>query len=301
MKKTLIISSLLLILIVLMTSASAADNTTTLTQQNDEIITIENEQINEIEDCLAGIDTNFGLEQNFTSESQTLSPKNTDSQSKKLETNFKNNILTATNTDDLLTADRHVSGNTFADIQAAITNANPGDNIFLDGKTYYCTSELNYVHVEINKTLNIYGGSNVNDIWQATLDAQQYYRSIWITENDVILNNIKFINGKMNLAGGCALCVYGNNTKINNCTFTNNQATQTGGGALSVYGSKCMIFNSEFINNNATTNGGAIYWTGANGTVDKCQFTGNNATNDGDAIRWLGDNGNVNNCNLYTY
>ena len=121
MKKTLIISSLRLILIVLMTAVSAADNTTTLTQQNDEIITIENRQINEINDCSAGTDTNSGLEQNFTSESQTLSPKNTDSQSKKLETNFKNNILTATNTNDLLTAkDIHVSGNTFADIQTAI-------------------------------------------------------------------------------------------------------------------------------------------------------------------------------------
>ena len=46
-----------------MTAVSAVDNTTTLTQQNDEIITIENRQINEINDSSAGIDTNSGLEQ----------------------------------------------------------------------------------------------------------------------------------------------------------------------------------------------------------------------------------------------
>ena len=208
-----------------MTAVSAADNTTTLTQQNDEIITIENRQINEINDCSAGTDTNSGLEQNFTSESQTLSPKNTDSQSKKLETNFKNNILTATNTDDLLTDNRQVTGSTFADIQNAINSASPGDNIYLMGRTYTGSG----TEISINKQVNIYGGSPTNPNIQATLNAKGLSGIFTIIATNVLINNVEFINGNAGTQNGGAIFFARNNNGlssdncfVNGCTFINN-------------------------------------------------------------------------------
>ena len=297
MKKTLIISSLRLILIVLMTAVSAADNTTTLTQQNDEIITIENRQINEINDCSAGTDTNSGLEQNFTSESQTLSPKNTDSQSKKLETNFKNNILTATNTDDLLTANVYVSGNTFADIQTAINNAQPGDNIFLDGKTYTGSG----TQININKTVKIYGGSSITDTQMATLDSKKYEQTIFYINkiNNVVIENINFKNLGNNPTRTfkCINTQYSNHTNIINCSFSDCIITNFG----VVWYEGCMdanVIGCNFTNIKASSGIGGILSRGSNGLIDNCRFVNCSATY-ASSIEILNNRGglqNITNC-----
>ena len=320
MKKTLIISSLLLILIVLMTAVSAADNTTTLTQENDEIITIENGQINEINDSSAGIDTNSGLEQNFTSESETLSPKNTDSQSKNLKTNFKNNILTATNTDDLLTDNRQVTGSTFADIRNAINSASPGDNIYLMGRTYTGSGTA----INVNKQVNIYGGSPTNPNLQAILNANELSRMFTITATNVLINNVKFTNGKANGTGnnanGGAILWTGAYGTVDKCGFTNNKATRGGAiywsgangtikdsnftnnkanrmGALTVNGDNCIIEKVNIINNHAQLNSEAIQIVRTNNTLNYDNFINNSAGVDG-ALGFVCITSSINNCNF---
>lgn len=177
---------------------------------------IENTEINEIEDCSAGSNIDSGLEQNFTSESQTLSPKNTDSQSKNMKTNFKN-LLTATNTDDLLTANRQVTGSTFADIQNAINSASAGDNIYLMGRTYAGSGTL----ITVDKKVNIYGGSPTNPNLQSTLNANELSRMLSITATNVSVKGITFTNVKAsgtgnNANGGATLRTYGT---VNKCQF----------------------------------------------------------------------------------
>ncbi len=53
--------------------------------------------------------------------------------------------------------------------------------------------------------------------------------------------------------------------------------------------------NIKFINGNATDKGGAIYWYGANGTINNSIFTNNKAKQSGGAIYWQGANGTINN------
>lgn len=55
----------------------------------------------------------------------------------KLENSQENEILEANSDDnDVLSAERTVTGNTFKDIQNAIDKANPGDSIKLNGEYY---------------------------------------------------------------------------------------------------------------------------------------------------------------------
>ena len=87
---------------------------------------------------------------------------------------------------------------------------------------------------------------------------------------------------------------------MDKCQFTENNATRDG-GAIYWTGANGTVNDCQFTNNNATESGGAIYWTGANGTVNDCQFTGNNATSNGGAIymtRVNNANVAVNNCNF---
>ena len=196
MKKSLIISFILLISVVLMTAVSAADNTGALSQENNEIIAIENTQINEIENSTAGTDTSFGQEQSFTSESNMVSPKSTDSQSKNVKkTNFKNDILTATN-QDLLT-DVTLNGGSFEDIQSAINTANVGDTIYLNGGTYTGSG----AQITVNKQINIYGGTQDDLNLPATLNAQESSRIFKITAPNVNISSIIFTNGKEDNGG----------------------------------------------------------------------------------------------------
>ncbi len=53
--------------------------------------------------------------------------------------------------------------------------------------------------------------------------------------------------------------------------------------------------NIKFINGNATDSGGAIYWYGANGTINNSSFVNNKAKQSGGAIYWQGANGTINN------
>ena len=224
---------------------------------------------------------------------QTLSPKNTDSQSKKLKTNFKNNILTATNTDDLLTANNiHViNGNTFDDIQKAIDRANPGDNIFLDGKTYTGSG----TQIQINKQINIYGGSSITDTQMAILDGKNLSRIMrngggatqdYDAVNGSSFNYIKFINGNYSAYGhGAALDINGHNNTVNNCIFENSTCTSYYGGAMRIWGQNVTIKNSKFVNNKANIGGGAINCIGRNGTILNCTFINNTATSGG--ALWL--------------
>ncbi|MBQ2831439.1 right-handed parallel beta-helix repeat-containing protein [Methanobrevibacter sp.] len=182
--------------------------------------------------------------------------------------------------------DTSVGGDTFADIQTAISSAKSGDTIELDG--IYNGSGTAIIIDKDN--LTIIG----ND---AILNGQGQSRILNITSTGITLKNIKFINGNVTDNGG-AVYWGGDNGTIDNCSFTNNIATQMG-GAIYWFGANGAVNNSNFINNTATKKGGgAIYWMGSNGTVSNSSFTDNIGTQKGGAICWCGVNGTISNSNF---
>lgn len=133
-----------------------------------------------------------------------------------------------------------VSGGTFADIQEAISSAESGATIELDG--LYNGSGTSITIDKNNLTII---GNN------AILDAQCQSRIFNITWTGVTLKNIKFINGNATDKGG-AIYWYGANGTINNSIFTNN--TSLSGGAIN-WGMDVLngvVTNSIFIANTGT-------------------------------------------------
>ena len=135
--------------------------------------------------------------------------------------------------------------------------------------------------IDINKTLTIDGHGH-------TIDANNNARIFNVNHNNVVLKNIKFMNGNNDIGGGAiyfsSYCSY---CSIVNSTFTNNIASESCGGAIYYhYCYDCSIINSTFLNNKATKyhSGGAIYYaTVYNCFIANSTFT-NNIANSGGAI-----------------
>ena len=147
----------------------------------------------------------------------------------------------------------------FDEIQSQVDQAKDNNTIELNGN-YIGTGN----QITINKSVRIQGNG-------ATLDARNLSRIFLISADNVVLENINFINGK-EIAGGAIYCT-GSNCKILNCNFTSNiaeGAVGSSGGAI--YGTNtlyCIACN--FINNRAD-DGGALAFIYA--TV-RCNFTNN--------------------------
>ena len=244
-------------LVVFMGNVSATgDDNTTLSQSIDEVVDHNNNEILTVKESSAGNDS--GL--------------------KELE---NNNILKANNDNDILSSSVTVDGTTFDDIQNTINNANDGDTIILNGLYTESGSQIS-----ITKTLTFIG------INGATLDGQnKNHRIFHITANNVILNNITFINAASDNDG--AVYWYGVNGSIVNSSFINN--TAKGGGAVHWRGVNGSIVNSSFVNNTAK-GGGAVSWYGVNGSIVNSSFVNNTAYSGGSgggAVSWYGVNGSI--------
>ncbi|MEE3491180.1 MAG: hypothetical protein VZR10_09940, partial [Methanobrevibacter sp.] len=150
----------------------------------------------------------------------------------------------------------NLNGGSFQNIQDAIDMANPGDTIYLNGRTY-----LGFSQITINKPINIIG-ANRSDQY-ATLNGMKATRILFISyAKDVNLTNIKFTNaynyydGPQNTGtyeGGAIYCQAVPNLKIFNCIFTKNFAS-TKGGAIYITdrrneASTALIENCTFIEN----------------------------------------------------
>ena len=156
---------------------------------------------------------------------------------------------------------------TFEDIANIISNAHAGDTINLEG-TYYGTGST----ITVNKELNIKGNG------ETILDAKNLSGILSVSANNVRINNIRFVNGKINANGG-AINWIGRNGTISNCTFINCSAEN--GGSVYWNAENGMINTSTFDHSTATSNGGAIYWNANNGEIANSIFTNSYAQNGG--------------------
>ena len=121
--------------------------------------------------------------------------------------------------------------------------------------------DFNVYDIEINAPLIINGHG-----W--TINALGYCRIFAVNGANVVLNDLKIING----------------------------ANATDGGAIYWAGSNGTVRHTEFINNTATRDGGAIYFapTAADSQVLNCTFEDNTAGEDGGAIDWNATRGVLN-------
>ena len=140
---------------------------------------------------------------------------------------------------------------TFTELQAKIVLTQHGGEITLD-KDYTYDEGFSKLGILIGKDITINGnGHTLNGLSKSRILTVTFDK---LLPNKVILNNIKFVNGKTDLYGG-AIFNYGDLT-VNNCVFTNNYAKNCGGAINSVGYLKCR--NSVFNKNTAEGDGGAI-------------------------------------------
>lgn len=170
---------------------------------------------------------------------------------------------------ELSGSEYHVTGSDFNSIRLEMNKTQDGDTIFLDGKNYTGNSSI-----VVDKQLTIIGGSSLNDSSYAALDIENLNLIMQINAANVVIKNIKFINGNGDFGG--AVFWKGGDGNLINCSFVGNNANF--GGAISWKGKNCNIIDCSFINNSAIKNAGAIYLDLVGSCrVNNCSFVGNSA------------------------
>ena len=194
--------------------------------------------------------------------------------------------LQVSNDNEVLGRPIYVTDNTLNGLKNAITSANNGDSIFLNGLTYTGS----FSTLDIGKRITIYGGSSPNDDTRATIDTSKFNYAknsnrFLISTYPVTLIGINFVNHPVSPTTGNEVyrghflrvmsgltmknCDFINigvfqksylidfsgfsyPTRIDNCQFINNSAS-----ILIATGSSTSSFtanNNRFINNSGTIN-----------------------------------------------
>ena len=186
-----------------------------------------------------------------------------------------NQKMTTKSNDNLINPNVNYSSiKTFSNIIDLIKNAKRGDTIKLSGY-YYGTGNV----IIIKKPITIIGDNNT------ILDAQGKSFIFYVPAPNVVINNIKLINGSHTWGG--AIKWEGDNGLLTNCVIENNKAKHSGyGGAVHWWALNGQILNCTFKNNYANNYGGAIYINGKGLKVRKSLFENNYIVNN--YIRWQG-------------
>ena len=173
------------------------------------------------------------------------------------------------------------SKGTFTDLQNMINKASSGSTISLE-KDYCYDDGFDTEGIQIYRPLYIDGNGH-------TINALGKSRIFNISDNDVVLDNIKFCNGKSAGYGGAILFntedfmityygsnVFGNSySLITNCTFVNNVADE----GAAIYDRmfdeeyRSQLLDCRFVNNSAEN--GQIVTTHASFLIEGCTFNEN--------------------------
>jgi predicted outer membrane repeat protein len=140
-------------------------------------------------------------------------------------------------------------------LQNIIDNVWENDSSYIyDDYKYDPSVDADMVNgIIVNKTITIDGKG-------ATIDLDHKTRGFYVNAPNVIIKNIKIINGNLGNGGmGGAIFFNSKNGDIINATFEGNTADY--GGAVAVTEKGVTVTNSTFKNNYANERGGAIYVT----------------------------------------
>lgn len=191
-----------------------------------------------------------------------------------LENSQNDEILGVDSQNDRLGEVRVPTGTTFDDIEKCIRNANDGDTIVLSG-IYSANNANSQIQVNKKVTITSYSG--------ATLDGKGQTYIMFVGKDNVVLNNLKFINSKG--SWGSALYVRAKNVVMQNC-LVENCHTEKGGVVSTSYNisesTNMRIENCIFRNNHAYmenfedyASAGAVGVFGNNAQVINCEFDSN--------------------------
>ena len=170
---------------------------------------------------------------------------------------------------------------TFTALQEKIDNSEENSTITLD-RDYTYDEGFDTRGIVINKNITIDGnGHTINGLSKSRIFL---IRLGPISPNNVVFNNIKFINGNTTLYGG-AIFNYADLT-VNNCQFENNYANNSGGAICSIGYLECK--NSKFNKNMANGDGGAVFTLSLRGTLENVIRILMNSSKEGD-IDFLSD------------
>ena len=188
-----------------------------------------------------------------------------------------------------------VSGNTFTDIQNAVSSVKKGGTVKLSGK-YEGTG----IPIRINRNITLIGVGNT------ILDGNCSSLILRIVSSGVSIKGLTFINGytdiddfrnAANRISAGAIQATGNNTLIQNCIFLSNQGFMY--GAIELNGNHSTIEDCSFTANEVYLNGryteyvyesdgrrkdityayentaGAFKWSGNDNLLSNCEFIDN--------------------------
>jgi hypothetical protein len=212
-------------------------------------------------------------------------------------TDDSNVVLLESSGENLLQENNDI--HSFDELSDLINNTPENETLTLDNDyTYINGSNKGIV---ISKPITIDGAGH-------TLDGNKSSRIFNITASNVVLKNIKFINGNalgsyFTYYGGGAIYWNGSNGYLENCSFYDNSALgveydpyDQEDEVIEYDNGMIMVIHHNIRPVGCTINqGGAITWNGENGTVSNCIFEHNNVAypNDGGAIFWSGKSGKI--------
>jgi hypothetical protein len=157
---------------------------------------------------------------------------------------------------------------TFTELNDAI-NANQDNDIYLDENYAYADSDFEFMDgIAIDRDVTIHGNGY-------TIDAKQGARIFNVSNNNVVFENIVFVNG---YAAAHNSSAFDENSTVENGTDAEDNSTAGCGGAIN--GEYATAIGCIFINNHADHFGGAIML----GSAINCTFIDNSALYDGGAL-----------------
>jgi len=171
----------------------------------------------------------------------------------------------------------------FNNIQAAISDANDGDNVEIQPGTYTGPGNTDIDFLGKPITLRSTNPTDPETVAQTVIDCNNAARAFLFQAGEdanSILDGLTIINGYATGGtipghGGAIYCTQ-SGPVIENCTMTRNAASW-GGAIRCGAGSSAVIRNCLFTHNSATV-AGAIYCDDSSGTIAGCLFRSNYST-----------------------
>ena len=195
-----------------------------------------------------------------------------------IDSNDTNENMGAENTDILSDTPR-----TLTELNSAIASAGAELTLTKD----YLHSVGDPTDIIIDKKITIDGAGH-------TIDANNTQSVFLLQANEIVLKNVRILNGKNYMRGGVGVYASNSaNSALINCTFTNCYGSGTNGGAVSWINSpNGIIANCTFIGCTANLNaGGSLGIESANTTISNCSFINSSADYEGGgAIYCRGEN-----------